>query len=237
MTLASLIPIAAPTGIYLITPDTLDTTALLKATQAALEGGVRWLQYRNKCANAALRLEQAQALRALTRSAGALTRSAGVVTRRAAPHLIINDDPALAVAVQADGVHLGRDDASVAQARALLGAQAVIGVSAYDDAARAQHAAQAGANYVAFGAVFASTVKPQAVHAPLALLTQARQAGLHVVAIGGIQESNLAQVVAAGAHAAALITAVYDAPDPRAAAKHLVQQFEQAQKFREPGMP
>ena len=230
MTLASLIPIAAPTGIYLITPDTLDTTALLKATQAALEGGVRWLQYRNKCANAALRLEQAQALRALTRSAGALMHPA-------AAHLIINDDPALAVAVQADGVHLGRDDASVAQARALLGAQAVIGVSAYDDAARAQHAAQAGANYVAFGAVFASTVKPQAVHAPLALLTQARQAGLHVVAIGGIQESNLAQVVAAGAHAAALITAVYDAPDPRAAAKHLVQQFEQAQKFREPGMP
>ncbi len=201
----------APVGVYLLTPDTSDTPRLLEATHAALMAGVRWLQYRNKSACAELKLEQAQALRALT--------------RQHAARLIINDDAELAVRVQADGVHLGRDDGGVQAARERLGADAVVGVSAYDDAARAQAAWQAGATYVAFGAVFESTVKPQAPRAPLTLLSQARRAGLHVVAIGGIDVSNVSRVAAAGAHAAALISALYDAPDPAAAAQQLIAAF------------
>ncbi len=206
----SLAPIA-PVGVYLITPDTSDTPYLLKTTHAALSVGVKWLQYRNKSASVELRLEQARALRALTHQHGA--------------RLIVNDEVALAAQVRADGVHLGRDDGAVEAARADLGAEAVIGVSAYDDSARAQAAWLDGASYVAFGAVFESKVKPQAVRAPLTRLSQARRNGMHVVAIGGIRLENIALVGAAGAHAAALICAVYDAPDPGAAAQQLLAEF------------
>lgn len=200
-----------PQGLYLITPDLTDTARLLSLTAAALEVGVRWLQYRNKAATTNLRLEQAQALRALTRRYGA--------------RLIVNDDVVLAARVQAEGVHLGREDGDAVPARARLGSDAVIGVSAYDDLARARRAAQAGASYVAFGALFDSRVKPQAPRAPLALLGQARQEGLHVVGIGGIDASNMVQVAAAGAHAAALISAVYDAADSGSAAQRLISTF------------
>lgn len=201
----------APEGVYLLTPDTSDTQHLLEATRAALSVGVRWLQYRNKRACAELKLEQAQALRALT--------------RQHAARLIINDDAELAARVQADGVHLGRDDSGVDAARVRLGADAVIGVSAYDDLARAQRAWCCGADYVAFGSMYASVTKPHAVRAPLGLLGQARRSGMRVVAIGGINASNMAAVAAAGAQAAALITDVYDAPDPGAAAQRLIAAF------------
>ena len=137
---ALLLVVGSSTPATQLTPDTLDTTALLAATQAALAAGIRWLQYRNKLAPAALRRAQASALRELTRMHGA--------------RLIVNDDPQLAAEVQADGVHLGRDDGSVAEARAHVGATAVVGVSAYDDFDRAQAAWRAGAVYVAFGSVF-----------------------------------------------------------------------------------
>lgn len=198
---------SGPRGLYVLTPDAMDSERLYSHTEAVLGAGVRWLQYRNKVANSALKREQAQGLRALTRAHGAA--------------LIINDDVPLALAVQADGVHLGRDDVDVQAARALLGPHAVIGASAYADLARAKAATEAGASYVAFGALFASRVKPHAPCAPLTLLTEARALGLHVVGIGGIDESNVQQVLAAGAHAAALISAVYDAPDPAAATQRL----------------
>jgi thiamine-phosphate pyrophosphorylase len=207
-------------GVYLLSPDWDDDLRLTAATAAALAAGVRVLQYRHKRADAALRRRQATALRALTRAHGAW--------------LIVNDDPRLAAEVDADGVHLGRDDGGVAAARALLPAGRAIGVSCYDDWTRAERAAAEGADYVAFGAVFASGVKPQAVHAPLALLTRARAAGLHAVAIGGIDAGNIARVAAAGAQAAALITAVYDAPDPGAAARHLIDEFQRGQALHEP---
>lgn len=203
---------AAPSGVYLLTPDTVDTDTLLAATQAALAAGIGWLQYRNKQAPLPLRHAQAQALRALTRRHGA--------------KLIVNDDAALAAAVRADGVHLGRNDVGAAAARLQLGAAAVLGCSAYDAFDRAEAAWQSGADYVAFGSVFASTVKPLAVRVPLALLTRARRAGMQVAAIGGIDATNIGRVAAAGAHAAALISAVYDAPDPGAAAAALIAAFD-----------
>ncbi|GIL05590.1 MAG: thiamine-phosphate synthase [Betaproteobacteria bacterium] len=202
----------APRGVYLLTPDWTDTPRLLATTAAALAAGVRWLQYRNKSADAATRRAQALALRELTLAHGA--------------KLVVNDDIGLAIEAHADGVHVGRDDPDPRPRLAREGVAMVVGVSCYDDFARAQAAVAAGADYVAFGAVFASPTKPAAVRAPLALLSRARAAGMHAVAIGGIGADNIAQVAAAGAHAAALITAVYDAADPGAAARELISKFK-----------
>jgi thiamine-phosphate pyrophosphorylase len=208
-------------GVYLLTPDWDDTARLLAVTEAALAAGVLALQFRHKQATRALAVAQAGALRALTRAHGAL--------------LIVNDDPQLARDVGADGVHVGRDDATVAQARELLGSGACVGASCYDRFDAAGPALAAGADYVAFGSMFASRTKPAAVRASLSLLARARglvrpgggRAG--VVAIGGIDADNIAGVAAAGADAAALISAIYDAPDPHAAARRLVERFAAGQ--------
>lgn len=206
-------PESKPTGVYLLTPDWRDTARLLEATAAALRGGVRWVQYRNKQADRPLRRTQTLALREL-----ALTHGA---------RLVINDDVDLAIASHADGVHVGRDDPDPRPQLAREGIRMVIGVSCYDDLARARDAQRSGADYVAFGSMFASPTKPAAVRAPLALLARAQAEGMHVVAIGGIDAGNIDRVAAGGAHAAALITAVFDAPDPEAAARVLTMNFEQ----------
>jgi thiamine-phosphate pyrophosphorylase len=200
-----------PAGIYLLTPDGLELPRLLAATDAALAAGIRWVQLRNKTADAPTRRAQARALRTLTR------------TRKA--FLIVNDDAELACEVEADGVHIGRDDGAIETVRRRIGAARVLGVSCYDDLARAQAAARAGADYVAFGSMYPSRVKPDAVRAPLALLGRARAAGMRVVAIGGIEPTRVGEVAAAGAHAAALISAVYDAADPGRAAAQLAAAF------------
>ena len=136
-------------GLYAITPDEADTAELLRKVRLALLGGARVLQYRNKLADAALRLKQAEALRELTREFAVV--------------LIVNDDAALAQQVDADGVHLGGEDGSVADARAQLGSGRLIGVSCYNRLALAHEAVRQGADYVAFGSFFASAVKPEAV--------------------------------------------------------------------------
>lgn len=204
-------------GLYLLTPDGFDDARLLAATERALAAGVDVLQFRNKSAGAVERRALAGALRRLCTRHGAL--------------FIVNDDLELALAVGADGVHLGRDDGDPAAARRRLPESFVLGVSCYNDFERARAATAAGADYVAFGAVFASAVKPTAVHAPLALLARGREAGMRVVAIGGIDAGNIAHVAAAGAHAAALISAVYGAPAGiEAAVERLKSQFETGRK-------
>jgi thiamine-phosphate pyrophosphorylase len=191
-------------GLYLVTPDEPDGDHLL-ARVAPLLAEASCLQYRNKAADADVRLRQARALRALCAMGGV--------------PLIINDDVELAAAVGADGVHLGEHDAAIGDARMRLGAAAIIGVSCYDDLARARHAAAAGADYLAFGACFASPTKPNARRATPELLRQAAVLGLPRVAIGGITPENAALVVAAGADLVAVISGVFDAPDPVAAAR------------------
>lgn len=192
-------------GLYAVTPDDPDTQHLVGSVRLALEGGARLVQYRNKAADAALQLAQAAALRALTRDFDAL--------------LIINDDAALARTVDADGVHLGQGDAAPAQARALLGAGKIIGVSCYNRLALAASAVAAGADYVAFGAFYPSTVKPGAAVATLDLLREARASiALPIVAIGGISAENGRALVEAGADALAVISALFGAADVRAAA-------------------
>jgi len=204
--------LAAIKGLYALTPDSSNTEDLLRRVRLALSGGVQVLQYRNKIANPALRLAQARELRELTREFGVI--------------FIVNDDAQLAVTVDADGVHLGASDGEITAARALLGHNKLIGVSCYNQLALAQSAVKAGADYVAFGAFYASTVKPDAAVATLDLLRKARaELGVPVVAIGGISADNGAVLVQAGADALAVISAVFDAADIQQAAKKLTKLF------------
>lgn len=209
-----------PAGLYGVTPEWDDTDRLLDAVRAAAAGGMRALQLRRKNAGPAQRAAQARAL-------APLCRELGVV-------FLINDHWRLALEVGADGAHLGRDDGDLAQARADAGAGLILGASCYNELDRARKLLDAGADYIAFGAVFSSPTKPQAVQAPLSLLAQARalaaeHAKAHagtpgnptraaVVAIGGITPALAPQVAQAGADSIAVITGLFEAPDIQAAA-------------------
>jgi thiamine-phosphate pyrophosphorylase len=182
-------------GLYAVTPDIADTGLLVRKVDAAIRGGATVVQYRNKCADAALRLAQASALARLPAMRDAW--------------LIVNDDATLAAAVGADGVHLGEGDAAIDAARAIVGRDRVIGISCYDDLTRARVAVAAGADYVAFGSFFASTTKPAARRADRALLASARALGVPVVAIGGITAANARALFEAGADAVAVIADVF----------------------------
>lgn len=201
------------TGLYAIA-DTfyLDDAQLLKAVTSAIEGGARVIQYRDKKHDAKKRVHQASEIAALCRQQNAL--------------FIVNDDVDLAQRVNADGVHLGRDDIPLAVARVQLGAKAIIGVSCYNELARALQAQTDGAGYVAFGRFFPSRTKPQAVLASPELLRAAKQKiHLPLVAIGGITPENGAALIAAGADALAVIEGVFGQNDIRAAARRYVQLF------------
>jgi len=199
-------------GLYAVTPDLADTALLVSKVEAVLAAGTRLLQYRNKQADDRTRREQAEALCNLCRRHGAT--------------LIINDDVALAAALDADGVHVGIEDAALLVARKQLGRGKIIGVSCYDDLSRARAAVAHGADYVAFGSFFASSVKPRAVRAPLSLLPAARALGLPVVAIGGITLDNAGELIAAGADAVAVISALFAVPDPGSATRKFCQLFQ-----------
>lgn len=202
-------PLLARGGLYAVTDGPRDD--LLDAVAAALTGGARLLQYRDKTVDATRRGAEAHALQALC-------------TRFGVP-LLINDDVALAAAVGAAGVHLGEDDVGIAAARAVLGPQAIIGVSCYDDIDRARTLAAAGADYLAFGAFSPSPTKPNARRATPDLLRQAAALGLPRVAIGGITPDNGGPLVAAGADYLAVISAVFGDADPRAAAQRFAALF------------
>lgn len=211
-TVKRLVTKPAIAGLYAITPNLADTNELLRKVRLALQGGARVLQYRNKSADAALQLQQASALRNLTREFDTT--------------FIVNDDAALAAQVDADGVHLGGEDGSVAAARALLGATKIIGVSCYNRAPLALEAVQQGADYVAFGAFFPSSVKPAAVIAEVSMLRAVRnEIDVPIVAIGGITQQNGAELVQAGATSLAVISALWDAPNIEASAKDFSKLF------------
>jgi thiamine-phosphate pyrophosphorylase len=201
-------------GVYLLTPDATAEAfeAVARACRAAVAAGVAAVQYRNKTASAPERRAQAGALLAIVRPFGAL--------------LIVNDDLALALDIGADGVHLGRDDGDLARARREM-PHGLLGASCYDELDRAAAAVARGADVLAFGSVFPSSTKPHAVRAPLALLgaARARFPAQRIVAIGGIDAAGIGAVAAAGAHAAALISAVFEAADPAAAAGQLQREF------------
>ncbi|MCD9029649.1 thiamine phosphate synthase [Luteimonas sp. BDR2-5] len=193
-----------PRGLYLLTPDDNDT-GRLRARVAGVLPLATWLQYRNKTADAALRHRQVQALLPLCRGAGV--------------PLLVNDDWRLAAELHADGAHLGEDDGALAGARAALRPDAILGASCYDDASLADAAVAAGASYVAFGSFFPSSTKPLARRADPALLGAAARLGVPRVAIGGITPDNARTLVEAGADLVAVISGVFDADDPVAAAR------------------
>ncbi len=200
-------------GLYAITDAALiPDDRLIASVEQAILGGARLIQYRDKSHDAARRLTQAEALNQLCRF-------------HQVP-LIINDDVELAAQVGAAGVHVGKDDPAFAAARARLGGNAIIGVSCYDRLDLALEAAQAGADYIAFGAFFPSPTKPAEIRAPLELLRQARAAlSIPIVAIGGITPDNAPLLLDAGADALAVISAVFAQPDIQVAARRFAALF------------
>lgn len=199
-------------GLYAITPDEADTAALAARVRAAVSGGARFVQYRNKAAPFSLLREQAAALLGVCRKEGAA--------------LIVNDHLSVALECDADGLHLGRDDESIEQARSALGPDKILGVSCYNSLGYALDAQEQGADYAAFGSFFASAVKPHAVRAPQRLLREARRRlSIPIVAIGGITLDNAGALISAGADSIAVISALFEAPDVRVAAMRFCHLF------------
>ncbi len=227
-------------GLYAIA-DThyLEAARLAPAVEAAIAGGARVIQYRDKIAGSnfgqrsgatlapkgrAPRMERAQKNDAASRVRQAHDLAA--ICRRHGVLFLVNDDVVLAKEAGADGVHLGRGDMPPAEARRRLGAEKIIGVSCYNELEPALTAERAGADYVAFGSFFPSRTKPQAVRATPDLLRAAKQR-LHipVVAIGGITPENGAALIEAGADMLAVIEGVFNQSDVRAAAQRYAQLF------------
>lgn len=202
------------TGLYAITGPTRADLPLTDAVAAAVAGGARMIQYREKTLPFDERL--------------AMARQLATYCRQYAVPFIVNDDVELARACSADGVHLGVDDAAATAARARLGTNAVIGASCYNSLERAQDAAGAGVDYVAFGRFYPSASKPDAVTADIRLLRQARAAiDLPIVAIGGITPDNGAILLEAGADVLAAIDGVFGQPDIEFAARQYSILFDQ----------
>ncbi|VAX07855.1 Thiamin-phosphate pyrophosphorylase [hydrothermal vent metagenome] len=202
------------TGLYAITDQELaQRDGLNHQVEAAIQGGARIIQYRDKGNNQARRISEATQLLTICRTHGVL--------------LIINDDLELAYHIGADGIHLGRDDTAVEQARQRLGPSTIIGVSCYNELQCAHDAQAAGADYAAFGRFFASTTKPNAIQADIGLLQQARKAlQIPIVAIGGITPENGSQLVQAGADMLAVIQGIFAQPDIRLACHEFSKLFK-----------
>ena len=201
-------------GLYAITPERRDRGRLLADVEAALRGGCRFVQYRDKTSSASERVARAHALRRLTLDFGA--------------RLLINDDMALTFLVAADGIHLGRNDGNLVAARAILGPDRLLGASCYGDFALARKAAAAGADYVAFGAVFPSLTKPDAVSAAVDLFPMAKTTlTAATCAIGGITLDKAPTLIAVGADLLAVISDLFNAPDITARAAAYQHLFEE----------
>ena len=198
-------------GLYAVTPEEPDTRRLLLRVGRVLEQGIALLQYRNKGGDATLRAEQALALKLIC-----------------LPYdvpLIVNDDIALARAIQADGVHLGDGDGDITAARDELGDRACIGVTCHGDLDRARYAKARGADYLAFGAFHPSPSKPDATLADPSVLREAKALGLPLAAIGGIQPRHVGSLREAGADLIAVISGLWDARDPTQAARAYIDAF------------
>ena len=195
-------------GVYAITDG--PRRDLIAAVEATLAGGAAIVQYRDKSSDRDRRRTEAQTIKQ-------------ACDRHGAP-LIINDDVDLAAEIGA-GVHLGADDGEFASARARLGPDAIIGVSCYDSLDRAHAAAEAGADYLAFGAFFASPTKPSARRATIELLRAAKSLGPPIVAIGGITPDNASPLIKAGADIVAVVSGIFAAADIEQATRRYTHLF------------
>ncbi len=192
-------------GLYVIADaECIGMDSFLSKTKEVLTAGVKIIQYRDKVSSKKGRYKIAKELRTLTHDHECL--------------LLINDDEQLAQSVEADGVHLGKDDGSIRQARKLLGDNMIIGASCYTQIEYARAAVNASANYIAFGSFFPSMTKPNAPRAEIKMLTQAKQEfKLPICAIGGITPQNTANLLTAGADMIAVISAIFNASSPKQA--------------------
>jgi len=208
---------AKASGIYAILPADLEMADLLFKAEAALKGGIRILQFRDKKQGYKRAIKRAKALRELTHRYEAM--------------LFINDSANLAVAAGADGVHLGRDDLSdLAELRNQVGESLIVGVTCRADVAYAKAVLNDGADYVSFGAVWATTTKPEVPTLGLARLAKTRQLlpDANICAIGGITADNVVQVKAAGADCAAVISGLFADEDIESKARLLTEMWKLA---------
>lgn len=181
-------------GIYAITPDRPIDLAKIASI---LSNGVGLLQYRTKTKDKTLKYQEAKAIKQLC-------------AQYQTP-LIINDDVNLCLAINANGVHLGKNDTSIELARKKLGSTKIIGISCYNQINLAKQAQAQGADYVAFGCLFTSNTKPEAKPCALSVITQAKQQlNLPIVGIGGITKKNIIQVQQAGADAWAMVSGIFE---------------------------
>jgi thiamine-phosphate pyrophosphorylase len=199
-------------GLYAITPDMADLNTLIQKTQWAIEGGAFMVQYRSKILNRDVKMQQCAAILRLCREYEI--------------PCIVNDDVDMCRALDADGVHLGEKDDNIAEVRRILGEDAIIGSSCYDQLSRANEAQKEGASYVAFGAIYPTSTKPNAPRASLALLREAKsQIQIPVVAIGGITMNNAHEVIETGVDAIAVINSLFEASSIKETAETLSKMF------------
>jgi len=188
-------------GLYVITDQQLmPAERFCSMAEAALSAGARLIQYRDKSRDTDKRLEQAQQLRRLCNQYNAL--------------LVINDDIELTRQSEADGIHIGKDDAALSDVRRQLGADYMIGVSCYNDSELAQRAIENGADYIAFGSFFGSQIKPDAPRASTSLIAQIKSThSTPICCIGGINRKNCGELISQGADMLAVISDVFDTAD------------------------
>nr|VFJ76598.1 MAG: thiamine-phosphate diphosphorylase [Candidatus Kentron sp. FW] len=200
-------------GLYALTDAPLFSDGdPMGAVESAIRGGAAVVQYRDKGTDQERRLEEARALLAMCRSHGV--------------PFLINDDVALARAIGADGVHIGKDDLPLPATREYLGKESIIGVSCYNALANAERAQRDGADYVAFGRFFPSRTKPHAVPVTVGQLREfCRHIHLPIAAIGGITPENGASLLDAGASLLAVIHGVFGQPDVEIAARKYARLF------------
>lgn len=199
-------------GLYAITPDTADLHTLLQKTQLAIEGGAFMVQYRSKIHDRDVKMLQCAAILRLCREYKI--------------PCIVNDDVNMCRILEADGVHLGDKDDNIAEVRRILGEDVIIGSSCYDQLNRAKQAQKEGASYVAFGAMFETSTKPNAPRATLELLREAKsQIQIPIVAIGGITMNNAHDVIGTGIDAIAVINSLYESNSIKETAETLSSMF------------
>jgi thiamine-phosphate pyrophosphorylase len=199
-------------GLYAITPDSADLNTLIQKTQLAIEGGAFMVQYRSKIQDRDVKMQQCAAILRLCRDYKI--------------PCIVNDDVDMCRILEADGVHLGEKDDNIAEVRRILGEDAIIGSSCYDQLNRAKQAQKEGASYVAFGAMFETSTKPNAPRATLELLREAKsQIQIPIVAIGGITVNNAHDVIKTGIDAIAVITSLFEAKTIKETAETFVKMF------------
>ena len=200
-------------GLYAITPDSADLNTLIQKTKSAIEGGAFMVQYRSKIQDRDVKMQQCATILRLCREYEI--------------PCIVNDDVDMCRILEADGVHLGEKDDNIAEVRHMLGEDAIIGSSCYDQLDRAKSAQKEGASYVAFGAMFPTSTKPNAPRATLALLKEAkREIQIPIVAIGGITVNNAHDVIKTGIDAIAVINSLYEAKSIKETAETFAKMFQ-----------